>query len=459
MRKLVPLLALSLSLTYSCKENEKENVDYAVLSGKIAGGQEFTLVSQSDRSVSKTIKLSDDGSFVDTLRVDDGLYVLHDGNRNGVNVYITKGSEQNVTADINDFRSTVEVSGKGSEISTYYLQKSKINGEVLANDGSDFKLDEEAYKAKVNSLKDKVLALLDSSTGISKDFKDKESRDLNYNYLKQISQYEMMHSRVTQNPDFKVSEGYLAELDDVDYENMEDYNNSAAYKDLVVGHFSNKAMKLTDSMPRDLAFLKTFKEINDEKMRNELLYDFSSSSIGYSSDLEEHYNTFMAASTNEEHKKIVTDSYNELKVLERGNPSPKFVDYENYNGGTSSLDDFKGKYVYIDVWATWCGPCLAEIPSLKKIEEQYRGKNIEIISISVDQPNAYDKWREMIAEKELAGVQLLADNNFKSDFVQGYLINGIPRFILIDPEGNIVESNAPRPSNPKLVELFNELNI
>ena len=67
--------------------------------------------------------------------------------------------------------------------------------------------------------------------------------------------------------------------------------------------------------------------------------------------------------------------------LPKGAPSPSFVDYENYNGGKTSLADLKGKYVYIDVWATWCGPCKAEIPSLKKIEKEYHGKNIAFVSV------------------------------------------------------------------------------
>ncbi len=157
-------------------------------------------------------------------------------------------------------------------------------------------------------------------------------------------------------------------------------------------------------------------------------------------------------------------SYQEEKfflntVLGKGKNSPKFMAYENNAGGRTSLDDLKGKYVYIDVWATWCGPCIAEIPYLKEVEKAYHGKNIEFVSLSIDVPKDYDKWKTMIKEKELGGIQLLADKAWKSEFVENYKINGIPRFILIDPKGNIITPDAPRPSKKELKELFNSLSI
>ncbi|MCK0130833.1 TlpA family protein disulfide reductase [Flavobacteriaceae bacterium F08102] len=165
----------------------------------------------------------------------------------------------------------------------------------------------------------------------------------------------------------------------------------------------------------------------------------------------------------EQMRKRITKNFNERvylrTVLGKGKPSPKFTDYENYAGGTTSLDDLKGKYVYIDVWATWCGPCKAEIPFLKKIEKTYHGKNIEFVSISIDKEKDYQAWKKMVADKELKGVQLIADNAWNSEFIKEYRILGIPRFILIDPQGNIVTPDAPRPSNPKLIDLFNELKI
>ena len=139
-----------------------------------------------------------------------------------------------------------------------------------------------------------------------------------------------------------------------------------------------------------------------------------------------------------------------------GSASPSF-DYENHKGGKTKLEDFKGRYVYVDVWATWCGPCRAEIPSLKKVEEKYHGKNIEFVSISIDVAKDHEKWKSFVAEKQLGGVQLFADKDWNSDFIKAYGVTGIPRFILIDPSGKIVKADAPRPSSPDLQKTLDTL--
>ena len=139
-----------------------------------------------------------------------------------------------------------------------------------------------------------------------------------------------------------------------------------------------------------------------------------------------------------------------------GTPSPTF-DYDNYKGGKTKLEDFRGKYVYIDVWANWCAPCRAEIPFLKKLEEKYHQKNIVFVSLSIDQVKDVEKWRKLIKDKELGGVQVFADKDWNSQFVKDYNITGIPRFILIDPNGNIVKADAPRPSSPTIEAEFDAL--
>jgi thiol-disulfide isomerase/thioredoxin len=136
--------------------------------------------------------------------------------------------------------------------------------------------------------------------------------------------------------------------------------------------------------------------------------------------------------------------------------APSF-DYLNHAGGKMKLEDLKGKYVYVDVWATWCGPCRAEIPSLKKIEEKYHGKKIAFVSVSVDAEKDFEKWKKFVTDQALGGIQLYADKSWNSDFIKSFEINSIPRFILIDPSGKVVDANAARPSNPKLQEQLDKL--
>jgi len=167
----------------------------------------------------------------------------------------------------------------------------------------------------------------------------------------------------------------------------------------------------------------------------------------------------MAVSTSEKNNKVFTEKYEVLKTLSKGQPSPVFTDYINNAGGTSSLSDFRGKYVYIDVWATWCGPCLGQVPFLEEVEKKYHGKDIEFVSISIDTQDKREAWSKMIADKELGGVQLLVDKDWNSDFIKAYKINSIPRFILLDPNGNIVSWNAPWPSKSELISLFNKLGV
>tara|TARA_R110001583_G_scaffold125274_2_gene276827 strand:- start:30558 stop:31928 length:1371 start_codon:yes stop_codon:yes gene_type:complete len=456
MKKIAMFIAVFAVI--SCK-NEVP-VDYTIVSGKIMNlGGELTFKS-ADSSIKQVINVAEDGTFLDTLRVKKGAYILYDS-KNRIDVYVNNGKNINISYNANELENTLSITGEGSEISNYLFAVGNNERELMGEGTSVYLLDEAEYKTRFNEIKVSSEAILNATVGISDEFKNKEKRNLEYAYLNKLDIYERYHAHYAKNTDFKVSEGFLDELKDITFENEEDFMFSENYKNLVTSYFSKQAVELvkTDSIDEALAFLKAASKISKESIKNSLLYNNAKYGITYAEDLEDYYSTFMSASTDEENNKIISESYNTLKTVSKGQPSPKFSDYENYKGGTTSLDDLKGKFVYVDVWATWCGPCKAEIPSLKEVEKQYHGKNIEFVSVSVDVAKDHDKWLKMVEDDKLKGIQLFSDKNWKSDFVQAYLIKGIPRFILIDPNGNIVNSNAPRPSDSKLIDLFNELSI
>lgn len=131
--------------------------------------------------------------------------------------------------------------------------------------------------------------------------------------------------------------------------------------------------------------------------------------------------------------------------------------YNDINGKPVSFADFKGKYVYIDLWATWCGPCKAEIPHMKKVEEDYHGKNIVFVSLSLDKMKDEQKWKDFVKTEQLQGIQLMADKDFESSIAKNYEVRAIPRFLLFDKEGKIISIDAPRPSDPILREQLDKL--
>lgn len=140
-----------------------------------------------------------------------------------------------------------------------------------------------------------------------------------------------------------------------------------------------------------------------------------------------------------------------LATLKPGDKGYDFK-FEDKEGKMVAFSDLKGRVVLIDTWATWCSPCKVEIPYLKKLEEEMKGKDVAIVSISVDEEKDKDKWKQMIADQSLGGIQLFAKG--WSDITKYYKITGIPRFLVFDKEGKIVTVDAPRPSSPDLKPLL-----
>ncbi len=125
------------------------------------------------------------------------------------------------------------------------------------------------------------------------------------------------------------------------------------------------------------------------------------------------------------------------------------------NGKRFDLSDFNGKYVYMDIWATWCGPCKVQIPFMKELEKQFHNAPIHFVSVSLDKLEDKPIWEKMVRENQMSGVQLFAgrEDNFGFD----YKIEYIPTFIILDKEGNIMIDRAPAPMDYQTGEINQQL--
>ncbi len=126
------------------------------------------------------------------------------------------------------------------------------------------------------------------------------------------------------------------------------------------------------------------------------------------------------------------------------------------SGSTISMSALKGKVVVVDFWATWCGPCVAELPAMKKLYEKFHGPGVEFLGVSLDQPKkqgGLDALKKFVKEQEIRWPQYYQGKGWESDFSRSWGVNSIPTMFLVNQEGKLVSVEA----RGKLAELISEV--
>lgn len=127
----------------------------------------------------------------------------------------------------------------------------------------------------------------------------------------------------------------------------------------------------------------------------------------------------------------------QLERTDYGKVAPNFS-LPNPDGKMISINDFRGKYLLIDFWASWCGPCRKENPNLVKTYNRFKEKNFEILGVSYDYPGSREKWLKAVNDDQLTWPQVSDLNGWKTETTKLYGISGIPTQYLLDPDGKII---------------------
>jgi len=136
--------------------------------------------------------------------------------------------------------------------------------------------------------------------------------------------------------------------------------------------------------------------------------------------------------------KEIQQRINSLKSTSTGSIAPEFTQMDQ-NNKPVKLSDFKGKYVLVDFWASWCGPCRGENPNVVKAYNEYNDKGFTILGVSLDEDRA--KWLEAIEKDQLTWTHVSDLKGWKNEVAGMYQIRSIPANVLINPEGKIVAKN------------------
>lgn len=447
--KNLSLLAIIISFA-SCQTTP--SVDYVLLSGKIENPDKISYVTVKGENFSTDIDLNSDGTFSDTLRVEKGYYLFYSG-RERTSIYLDKGYVLDLYIDQPQFDETLTYNGdgNGTGINNYLADKVRLDENItqdfqtlFSKEADQFIVSALDWQSKMNDLLNK--AMLDDEV-----FAAMEKRNITYEFLTQFANYEYYHQFATKDWEYEAPASISDYLKDLDLSNEEDFKLVSNYKRMLQSYFG--AMMQRGEI--DKAF-EAIRSISSSTIKDDLVPGYARQVEAGNEHAEAIYEGIMSLTSDSATIASLTDKIEKIRKLKKGMISPSFT-YQSIDGNSVSLSDLRGKYVYIDVWATWCGPCIREIPALKQLESDFHNSPVEFVSISIDVEGDFEKWQNMVADKELKGIQLFADKDWQSDFVKAYAIDGIPRFIVIDDQGNIVDPNAARPSDPKIRELFESL--
>lgn len=446
-------IAFVLGILIACKPSP------ATLTGEIKdyqGNMTECYIKTDDNMIEDSLDVDEHGAFTYTRDFPDGaeVWVAADDAKGFVRLYMKNGGKQHITLAANEdsvyARCAVTFEGdvKGSE---YFWAFDKEFGSLVnwtvkqAERYNSFK----EYKAAIDATADKLQKQLEA-TG------DKNLIAYELKKLKRSQStipFRFAWARISANQPTDADKDFVEYVESLDYNTMESakYGLVSMYIKWYQSCHSDSAMT-----PGEQYFFVLKKKVSDQDIINFIADGYIESYMNSGADayLTSTFEAYKKTTTNQDKVKELQPLYDKIIHIIPGTVAPDF-EIHDVNDKSLQFSDVigKGKVVYLDVWATWCGPCVGEIPHMEKLVEHYTGNpKIEIISISLDEN--LTKWKDKLKADKPAWRQFVAPGGMKSTLCKDYQITGIPRFMLFDKEGKIIATDAPRPSDSEILNYL-----
>lgn len=192
-------------------------------------------------------------------------------------------------------------------------------------------------------------------------------------------------------------------------------------------------------------YIELLKELNedltDPKSRSVVLRGLGEHAQKQSNfeQAKRHFEEMLRLEADSFHIEYAKGALHEINNLRIGSPAPDFT-AETLEGNTIQLSDHEGEVVILEFWATWCGPCIPDVPHLKKLYDKYEDENVQLIGISLD--HELNKLEEFIENREMDWPQIWQEEGWDGPVADLYNVTGIPDSYVIDQEGTIVAKDV-----------------
>jgi thiol-disulfide isomerase/thioredoxin len=449
-------LLASVLLISSCSQKPETKDNTIIIAGKLENSESpFIIVSHDYEEITQD-SVKSDGSFVLKFDYEEaGNYSVLNGDLR-FSLYLNPGDSIFITGDSKEFEQTFTASGDMAQENMYLSKKDNFTYESRLFDYYVLMaLKKEAYFSK----KDSVISILKtylnelkSTDGIDTSFLSREDDYFKYQGIFMDQLYPMYHAMANDIPqdsvDFPIEESRKKvenlPMDNARLLRVEFYVYLAQRK---IGALANEIMKSDSSITAfEMAeWIAIDSLIKVPEMGDFFKFGSIKSTMEYRGPLhvEEAYTKFVSENSTPKYANRLKKIKAKWEPISPGKTVPDFT-FTDLKGDSVKLSDLKGKLVYIDIWATWCGPCIAEHPNWDKVKEEYKDKPVAFLTVSID--DTREPWEKMVKNKKMEGLQWFAPNAWQSELAQFFMVNAIPRFLLLDKEGKIIDPSAERPS-------------
>ena len=203
---------------------------------------------------------------------------------------------------------------------------------------------------------------------------------------------------------------------------------------------------------KNFKLIKNISKLEKSNFKDKLLFSKLITALEESKSNKEResYQEFFNQVNNIRNNKFLNYKFKMLQKIGKGNLAYN-INGLDIDGKIHSLEELKGKFVVLDFWATWCGPCLYEAPYFDQLALKYKNDHVVFLSISIDENKP--KWIAKVKSNPSKVQNWIALN--VNEMAENYQINGIPRFVIIDKDGNFYESQMARPSEKSFETILN----
>ena len=367
------------------------------------------------------------------LGFDEGYYLLKK-DENSVLLYLKPTDELKITFDNDNFYKSLTFSGEGSYVNSYLLNK---RTEFLDRKGNLRKYykktfydgSEDDYLNRLDKLYKENYGLLFGSQ-LSKKFKDDEMKNLQYGYSLDLLKYQDAKKYYKLKDSLAPSYDFLEPLNHIHFQNNQLFEKYNSYKELTVLKWKNDI----ENKPEYLLKNDVFSSIRIEALQEAVLESlYEDMNRNFPEKTRDYYNLIKRNTKNNKLLVKAKEKYAEIRheEAEKNLSKFKFLDRDEV---LQKLVNFKGKFIFLNIWTTWCLPCIKDFRRIEKLQDKFENDNIVFVSISVDKEQEYPLWLNMLKEHGLKGDHLFLDDS-KSKFIKAYNIKAIPSFVLISPKG------------------------